>query len=135
MILIAVIPITAGSGTNLHTEQRADLSHDQYVRVARATAKGTLPNIPWLVTTAGLANVIGADTTRVGLLLVNAGNGVVYIRFDATIPAPTATPPLYDWLLNPGERWDVPPEWSQLAVSMAGAAAGGYVLGAAGTAA
>jgi uncharacterized membrane protein len=87
------------------------------------------------VTTAGLASVIPADVTRVGLLLVCSptAGGIVYLRFDTTIPV-IATP-AYDWLLNPGDRWDVPVEWTQLAISMVGAVAGGSILAASGTAA
>lgn len=90
------IPITAGSGTNIRAFQKAGGDYDQYVREARGTAKGTLSNIPWTVTTAGLSAVIAADVTRVGLVIVSGANGVVWVRFDATIPTSSA----YDWLLN-----------------------------------
>ncbi len=123
------IPVTAGSGTNIRAFQKASGDYDQYVREARGTAKGTLGNIPWTVTTAGTANVIGADVTRVGLIVVSAANGIVWVRFDGTIP--TAT--VYDWLLNPGDRWEVPVQFAQLALSMAGVSAGGLILGAAAT--
>lgn len=123
------VPITPGSGATIDTYQLAGGDHQQVIREVRSTAKGTLSNIPWTVTTAGLSNVIAADQTRVGLILVSAANGIVYIRFDTTIPTATT----YDWLLNPGDRWEVPVAFTQLAVSMAGAAAGGLILGAAGT--
>ena len=123
------INITAGSGTLIRAFQKVSGDYDQYVREARATAKGTLSNIPWTVTTAGLSNVITADVTRVGLILVSGANGVVWLRFDATVPTSTT----YDWLLNPGDRWEIPVAFSQLALSMAGSAAGGLILGAAGT--
>ncbi len=123
------IAISAGAGTPIRAFQKVSGDYDQYVREARGTAKGTLANIPWTVTTTGLSNVIAADVTRVGLVLVSAASGIVWVRFDATIPAVTA----YDWLLNPGDRWEVPVQFVQLAQSYAGAAAGGTVLGAAAT--
>lgn len=102
-----------------------------------ATAKGALPNIPWTVTTAGSngggSGLIAADVTRVGLLIVSAANGIVYINFSTVIPVPAT--PAYDWLLNPGDRYEVPLAFCQLAVSMAGAVAGGTILATAGTAA
>jgi hypothetical protein len=123
------IAISAGAGTPIRAFQRGAGDYDQYVREARGTAKGTLSNIPWTVTTAGLTAVIAADVTRVGLILVSAANGIVWARFDATIPTSTT----YDWLLNPGDRWEVPVAFTQLAVSMAGLSAGGAVYGAAAT--
>jgi hypothetical protein len=127
------VPITAGSGTNIRCFQKVSGDYDQYVRETGALAKGTLSNIPWAVTTAGSASVIPADVTRVGLLIVSAATGTVYLRFDSTIPTPLATPPLYDWYLQPGDRYEVPGAWDQLAVSMIGSAAGGYVLASSGT--
>lgn len=123
------INITAGAGTPVRSFQKVSGDYDQYVREARGTAKGTLGNIPWTVTTTGLSAVIAADVTRVGLIIVSAANGIVWVRFDATIPTVTA----YDWLLNPNDRWEIPVQFAQLAVSMAGAAAGGTIFAAAAT--
>lgn len=123
------IAISVGSGANIRVFQKGSGDYDQYVREVRGTAKGTLSNIPWTVTTTGLSNVIAADVTRVGLIITSAANGVVWLRFDATIPTSTT----YDWLLNPGDRWELPLSFGQLAISMAGAAAGGLILGAAAT--
>lgn len=125
----ADIPVTAGSGTLIRGFQRAANDIDQYVREARGTAKGALPNVPWTVTTAGLASAIAADVTRVGLILTSAANGLVWIRFDTTVPTSAA----YDWLLQPGERWEVPIQFVQLAQSWAGNSAGGVMFGAAAT--
>jgi hypothetical protein len=127
------IPITAGIGTNVRSFQLVAGDYDQMVREARATAKGTLANIPWLATTAGLSNVIGADPNRVSLVIVNSATGTIYMRYDSTIPTPLATPPLYDWLLQAGDRYEVPQGLCQLAISMAASTAGGYVLAASGT--
>lgn len=121
--------VTPGTGALIRTFARGAGDLDQYVREARATAKGTLSNIPWTVTTTGLSAVIPADTSRVGLLMVSNANGIVWVRFDATLPTTTA----FDWLLNPGDRWEIPVQFTQLAVSLTGAAAGGTILAAAGT--
>lgn len=121
------IPITSGAGTNIRAFQRSGGDFDQYVREARGTAKGTLPGIPWTVTTAGLSAAIAADVTRVGLIVVSNANGIVWVRFDATVPTAAA----FDWLLNPGDRWEVPVQFAQLQQSWTGAAAGGAVLAAA----
>lgn len=123
------IPITAGSGTNIRAFQKASGDYDQYVREARGTAKATLSNIPWTVTTAGQASVIPADVTRVGLVVVSGANGLVWIRFDATIPTASA----YDYYLNPGDRWEVPIQFCQFAQSWAGQAAGGSMFAASAT--
>lgn len=125
------VAITPGSGALIRAFQKVSGDYDQYVREVRATAKGTLANIPWAVTTAGQASVIPADVTRVGLIVVSAANGIVYVRFDSVIPVPAT--PAYDYLLNPGDRWEVPAQFAQLAQSWAGAVAGGYMLAAAGT--
>jgi hypothetical protein len=132
---IVDIPITAGVGTNVRSFQLAGGDYDQIVREVRASAKGALANIPWLATTTGLINVIGADVSRVSLVLVSQATGSVYMRYDATIPTQNATPPLYDWVLAPGDRYEVPQGFCQLAVSMVASTAGGYILAAAGTAA
>jgi len=123
------INITAGAGTPIRAFQRGAGDYDQYVRETRGTAKGTLANIPWTVTTTGLSNVIAADVTRVGLVLTSAANGLVWLRFDATIPTSAA----FDWLLNPNDRWEIPQAFSQLAISMAGLSGGGFIYGAAAT--
>ena len=127
----ADIPISAGSGTLVHCYQKAGGDFDQYVREARATAVATINS--WTVTTAGQASQIAADASRVGLLIVSAANGIVYLRFDNTIPVPAT--PAYHWLLNPGDRWEVPIVLTSLAVSMIGAVAGGTILSTLATAA
>lgn len=118
------INITAGAGTPVRAFQKVSGDYDQYVREARGTAKGTLSNIPWTVTTTGTANVIAADVTRVGLIVLSNANGIVWVRFDGTLPTTSA----YDWLLNPGDRWEVPIQFCQFTQSWTGAAAGGVML-------
>ena len=123
------VAITAGAGSNIRCFQKASGDYDQYVREARATAVGTLNS--WAATTAGTASQIAADPNRVGLLIVSQATGTVYLRFDSTIPVPAT--PAYHWYLSPGDRWEVPLAWCQLAVSMAASVAGGTVLSALGT--
>jgi hypothetical protein len=121
------IAISAGTGTNIRAFQKASGDYDQYVRTVYGTTKATLSNIPWTVITAGQASVIPADVTRVGLIVTSAANGVVWVRFDSTVPTTVA---LSDWQLNPGDRWEVPHEFAQLAQSWAGVSAGGTVSAA-----
>ena len=128
---IVDIPITAGTGTAVRSFQLAGGDYDQMVRQTMATAAGSL--ISWAATTAGTSAVVAADVTRVGLLLVSAATGRVYLRFDATIPVPAT--PAYHWYIDPGDRYEVPLAFCQLAISMAASVTGGTVLGVAGTAA
>jgi hypothetical protein len=123
------VPITAGTGTLIRTFQKASGDLDQYVREARGTALGTLSGIPWTVTTAGLTSVIAADVTRVGLLVVSAANGIVYVNFGSSAPTSTS----YHYLLNPGDRWEVPIQFAQLAQSWVGVSAGGTMQAASAT--
>jgi hypothetical protein len=123
------VSVTQGSGTSIRCFQKVTGDYDQYVRTVFGTAKGTLSNIPWTVTTAGLASVIAADITRVGLIITSAASGIVWVRFDGTVPSSSAM----DYLLNPGDRWEVPHEFVQLAQSWTGAAAGGTMFAAAAT--
>jgi hypothetical protein len=124
------IGVTAGSGTSIRAFSGAG-GLDQYVRQAMATAAGALNS--WTVTTAGQASQIAADVTRVGVLITSSAAGIVYLRFDATIPAPAT--PAYHWYLSPGDRWEVPLSLVQLAVSMTGSVAGGQILSLLATAA
>jgi len=131
---IVDVQITAGTGTAITAFQRAGGDYDQVVREARATAAGSL--ISWAATTAGTQSAITADVTRVSLILVSAATGTVYLRFDSTIPSPTAgTAPLYHWYLAPGDRYEVPAQFCQLAISLVASVNGGVVLGVAGLAA
>lgn len=112
------VPISAGAGTNIDTFQVASGDHQQIIREVRASAAGAINT--WTPTTTGQASQIAADENRVGMLIVNASNVRVYLRFDSTIPT-TAT---YHWYLDAGDRWEVPLSLCQLAVSMLGQAAG-----------
>jgi hypothetical protein len=117
----STVAVTAGSGTDVKTFLDAASDHQQYVREIRADAE---TDNSWTVSTTASTSQIAADINRVGLLIVSAATGRVYLRFDST--APTATS--YHWYLDPGDRWEVPSHLCQLAVSMLGASAGGTVL-------
>ncbi|MFE5369247.1 hypothetical protein [Streptomyces mirabilis] len=112
------VPITAGAGTNVDTYQVASGDHQQIIREVRASAAAAINT--WTPTTTGQATQIAADENRVGLLMNNASNVRVYLRFDSTIPTTTA----YHWYLDAGDRWEVPLALCQLAVSMLGQANG-----------
>lgn len=117
------VPITAGTGTSIRCFQRVAGDYDQYVREARAD--GVTLN-SWTANTAGQASQVPADITRVSLLIVSQATGVVYLRFDSTIPVPAT--PAYHWSLQPGDRYEVPIQLCQLAVSMIASQTGGTVL-------
>jgi hypothetical protein len=121
------VQITAGSGTPIATFLAAGGDHVQVVRENKATAVTTNS---WTVNTTASTSQIAADINRVGLTIVSAASGRVYFRFDST--APTAS--TYHWYLDPGDRWEVPNVFSELAVSMLGAVSGGTVLSLLGTA-
>ncbi len=131
---IVDLPITAGVGSPVTCFQRAGGDYDQVVREARATAMSAA--VAWTATTAGSASVLAADVTRVGLLIISQATGIVYVRFDTSIPSPTAgTAPLYHWYLQPQDRYEVPVQFCQLAVSLVASTGGGFVHLVAGTAA
>lgn len=121
------VAVTPSGSTLMKCFQEAGGTYVQYAREVRATAV-TLNS--WTITTAGQASQVAADVNRTGMLMVNGGTGIVYIRFDSTIPTTTA----YHWYLDPADRWEVPDQFVQLAVSLDGATAGGVFLTTLGTA-
>jgi hypothetical protein len=123
-----VVSVDSGTGIDVKTFLDAALDHQQYVREIRADAES---DNSWTVSTTASTSQIAADINRVGMLMVSAANGRVYLRFDATAPTATA----YHWYLEPGDRWEVPSHLVELAVSMLGASAGGTILTHLGTAA
>lgn len=124
----STVPVTAGTGTDVKTFLDAASDHQQYVREVRADAE---TDNSWTVTTGGQTSQIAADINRVGMLMVSAATGRVYLRFDATMPSATN----FHWYLEPGDRWEVPSHLVELAVSMLGAVAGGTINSHLGTAA
>ena len=115
------VPITAGSGPNITTVQRAGGEHDQVVREVRGTAES---DDSWTVATSAITSKVAADATRVGVLLVSNSPDRVWLRFDATAPTSTS----YHWYLDPDDRWEVPYWLSTLAISMLGRTASGTIL-------
>ena len=124
----SAVNITAGTGTPVDGALLAGGDFQQVVREARATAV-TLNT--WTVSTTASTSQIAADFGRVCVLIVSNASARVYLHFGATAPTASA----YNYHLDPGDRWEVPAEWSILAVSMLGASAGGTILSTLGTAA
>jgi hypothetical protein len=104
------VAITAGSGTTIDTYQLAGGDHQQIVREARAV---TGIATSWTPPVTGTASILTADETRVALLICNNCNQRVYVDFDGTIPSSAA----FAWYLDTGDRWEVPKEMVQLAIS------------------
>lgn len=117
----SAVPITPGSGANIDTYQISGGDHQQIVREARATA---ITTNTWTVSTTASTSQIAADTSRVAVVMVSLASARVYLRFDSTAPTAAA----HHWYLDPGDRYEVPPEMTTLAVSMLGASAGGSIL-------
>lgn len=112
------VAITPGAGANVDTFAVSGGDHQQVVREARATAAAAINT--WTPSTTASTSQIAADAGRVALLITNASNVKVYLRFDST--APTAA--THHWYLDAGDRWEVPVWLSTLAVSMLGASTG-----------
>lgn len=112
------VAVTPGAGANVDTFAVSGGDHQQVVREARATAAAAINT--WTPVTTASTSQIAADAGRVALLITNASNVKVYLRFDST--APTAA--THHWYLDAGDRWEVPVWLSTLAVSMLGASTG-----------
>lgn len=118
---------TAVSNTavTLETFLMTAAAHQQYVRLAKVSVTPTNPT-SWTVTTTGLVNVLPVDVNRVGLILCSYATARVYIRFDLTTPT-IPTPTINTLFIDPGERYTVESQWVPCAVSLQGAAAGGFI--------
>jgi|SRR5690349_1804316 len=116
----SAVAITAGSGTNIDTYAITGGDHQQIFRKAKGTAES---ENSWTISTTASTSQIAADTSRLGIMMVNFGSGRVYLRFDST--APTAT--VCDWYLESGDRYEVPEYAVTFAISMLGQFAGGTV--------
>lgn len=117
------IALTPGSGALATTFTRTTSGFkDQVIRDAQATA---LTRDAWTVSTTGVASRIAADIGRVRMtmVLLPSATGRVYLRFDGTIPSST----VFDWYLDPGERYEVPEELVPLAVSVIGTTIAGLL--------
>jgi hypothetical protein len=116
----STIAVTAGAGTPLKTSLvDSSTNHVQMARELQADTSAA-PGA-WSFSTTASTSLIAADAQRVGVLMVNNGSSRVYFRFDAT--APTAAS--HHWWLDPTERWEVPPAFCRLAVSVVAAGASG----------
>lgn len=113
--------VTPGAGANIDCYQVTGGDFQQVVREARATAE---TDNAWTVSTTASTSQVPADASRVGVLIVSAASGRVYLRFDATAPTSTS----YHYYLDPGDRWEVPVWLSTFAISMVGAVGGGTIL-------
>jgi hypothetical protein len=126
------VPITAGSGTDVHTFQNAATFHDQIVREAPATAMAAPTS--WTLSATGTTSTVAADITRRSVILWNGSStATVYLRYDGTAPT-TAAGGWHDQI-PPGGRLEVAKELVTLAQSYIASAASGTLEIALGTAA
>ena len=126
------VPITAGSGTDVHTFQNAATFHDQIVREAPATAMAAPSS--WTLSATGTTSTVAADITRRSVILWNGSStATVYLRYDGTAPT-TAAGGWHDQI-PPGGRLEVAKELVTLAQSYIASAASGTLEIALGTAA
>lgn len=113
------VPITAGSGTNIATDDVGG-RHFQWVKLAFGAADTAtivsiangLPVDDAVATTATLSNVgdsatnvtiDAANSARKGLILVNDSTASVYVKYGATASATS-----YTVFLGPGAYWEMP---------------------------
>lgn len=123
----STIAVTPGSGATLVTYD-VTAGKYQYVREFDATA---LTHGAWTLSTTAATSQIAADIQRAIILMVNTGGSRVYMRFDSTAP----TSAVHHWYLDPGDRYEVPHQLVNLAVSFVADAAVGSLTYALGTAA
>jgi len=116
------VPITAGSGTNIHTFLNGAGFHDQVVRESPATAVAAPTS--WTLAVVGTTSTIAADITRRSVILWNTSvSATVYLRYDGTAPT-TAAGGFHDEI-PPGGRLEVAKELVTLAESFIASAAVG----------
>lgn len=107
----SVVPITAGTGTDVKTFLDAASDHVQYVRSHTCSAV-TLDS--WTTSTTAATSRVAADETRVALTFNNASTADVYVRPDSTAP----TSSTYYVKIAAGALYEVPREWVELAWSV-----------------
>jgi hypothetical protein len=99
------VPITAGTGTSIDTYQVASGDHQQIVRDARGAA---ITHTDWaLATTAAVVVSASASCLRM-IAVLQGATGRVFLRFDGTNPTTT----VYQWYLEPDDRYEIPLELS-----------------------
>jgi hypothetical protein len=90
--------------------------------IATADAVSSASPATWAVLTTASTSQIAADESRMSMLIYNASNVRVYLRFDSTAPLIAGTNA--HWYLDAGDRWEVPDGVCQLAISIIAATAG-----------
>jgi hypothetical protein len=119
----ASVSITPGVGAPINTFLKGSGFYDQVFRAARAQSSSI---DPWTISTTASLSEIAADANRVSMMVVVDFTATARVFFRTDNTAPTAA--LYSFYLDPGERWEVAPEWSNLPLSMVGTTAVGTVL-------
>jgi hypothetical protein len=117
------VPVTGGTGHDIKVYVDGASAKIQYVR-PHTVVTPTLD--AWTVTTAGAASRVAADEARTGLAFANASTTAVFVRPDNTIP----TVATGGWFakIQPGDLYEVEPEWRELAWSVAGEGASSGTL-------
>ena len=113
----SVVPITAGTGTDVKTFLDAASDHVQYIRSHTCSAV-TLDS--WTTSTTAATSRVAADETRVALTFNNTSTTDCYVRPDSTAP----TSSVYYVKIAAGALYEVPREWVELAWSVLAAASG-----------
>jgi hypothetical protein len=120
------VPITPGAGASIDAHQISSGDQQQIVRQATSDTVDTAPATAWTVSTTASTSQIAANENRVAMLIYNASNVRVYLRFDGTAPLIAGTNA--HWYLDSGDRFEVPFGLCQLAVSVIAASAGAGTL-------
>lgn len=113
----SVVPITAGTGTDIKTFLDAGSDHVQYIRSHSCTA---VVLDSWTTSTTAATSRVAVDEARVALTFTNQSSTDVYLRPDSTAP----TSSTYYLKLPAGASYEVPREWVELAWSVVAGAAG-----------
>jgi hypothetical protein len=116
------VSVTPGAGVLIDSHQISSGDQQQIVRLATADAVSSASPATWAVLTTASTSQIAADESRVSMLIYNASNVRVYLRFDSTAPLIAGTNA--HWYLDAGDRWEVPDGVCQLAISIIAATAG-----------
>lgn len=116
------VPITPGSGVAIDSFAISGGDQQQIIRQATADTVSSAAPTSWTVSTSASTSQIAADENRVAMLVYNASNVKVYLRFDAT--APVAAGINAHWYLDAGDRYEVPYGICQLAISIIASVSG-----------
>lgn len=116
------VPITPGSGVAIDSFAISGGDQQQIIRQATADTVSSAAPTSWTVSTSASTSQIAADENRVAMLVYNASNVKVYLRFDATAPVAAGTNA--HWYLDAGDRYEVPYGICQLAISIIASVSG-----------